>query len=107
MESYALPARRCTSLPRRPHERSVEDLDPSIQLAMKRFGRWIQQRRVAAGISQAQLERMSGLDQTAISRLENGRLRGLRLHRLAAVLAALDGLDIADPTRDRNPPTRF
>jgi transcriptional regulator with XRE-family HTH domain len=43
------------------------------------------------GYSQRQLERLSGVDQTTISRLENGRLRSLRLVRLAALFEALHG----------------
>ena len=81
-------------------------MDPASQIALERFGAWIRERRLQAQLSQAQLERRSGLDQTAISRLERGRLGGLRLHRLAAVFAALDGLTLEDPGRDRQRPTR-
>ena len=91
---------------RRRHVRYDETLDPAVWTALARLGRRILDGRLALGLSQAQLERLSGLDQTAISRLENGRLPGLRLHRLAAVFAVLDGLALGEPGRDRNRPTR-
>jgi transcriptional regulator with XRE-family HTH domain len=40
-------------------------------------------------VSQQQLERLSGVDQTTISRLENGLAPGIRLERLARIGAAL------------------
>jgi transcriptional regulator with XRE-family HTH domain len=43
------------------------------------------------GYTQRHLERLSGVDQTTISRLENGRLTSLRLVRLAAIFLALSG----------------
>jgi DNA-binding Xre family transcriptional regulator len=99
-------ARPRSRFPRRLHERPLDDFEPAIREALIRLGVWVKGKRERAGISQGQLERLSGLDQTAISRLENGRLRHLRLHRLAAVLAALDGLRLEDPERDRGRPTR-
>jgi DNA-binding Xre family transcriptional regulator len=54
--------------------------------------------------TQFALERASGVDQTVISRLENGRLTSLRLIRLAAIYAALDG---RGPGRDRMRPSRL
>jgi transcriptional regulator with XRE-family HTH domain len=47
--------------------------------------------RLRLGLTQQHLERLSGVDQTTISRLENGRLRSLRLVRLAAIFFALRG----------------
>jgi transcriptional regulator with XRE-family HTH domain len=41
-------------------------------------------------MTQAQLARLAGMHQTTLSRLERGRLEGLRLHRLAALIAVLD-----------------
>jgi transcriptional regulator with XRE-family HTH domain len=57
---------------------------------MELLGRWIRESRVAAGMTQAQLARLAGMHQTTLSRLERGRLEGLRLHRLAALIAVLD-----------------
>ncbi len=53
------------------------------------IGRMIFDARRRAGVTQAQLERMSGVDQTTISRLERGRLPGITLGRLAAIVGAL------------------
>ena len=57
---------------------------------MELLGRWIRESRVQAGMTQAQLARLAGIHQTTLSRLERGRLEGLRLHRLAAIIAVLD-----------------
>jgi transcriptional regulator with XRE-family HTH domain len=59
--------------------------------ARRILGASIRRARLRLGWSQRRLEWASGVDQTVISRLENGRLDYLRLPRLAAVLAALDG----------------
>ena len=65
------------------------------------IGRWIYRSRRLAGLSQRQLETSSGVDQTIISKLENGRLRTLRLIRLAAIVGAL-----AERDRERLGTTR-
>jgi transcriptional regulator with XRE-family HTH domain len=54
-------------------------------------------------MSQRELQRLSGLDQGAISRLENGKLNGLRWQRFARIVDALDGLEYAAPPRQREP----
>jgi transcriptional regulator with XRE-family HTH domain len=59
--------------------------------AMVLFGRLIRQARFRSGMSQRQLEWVCGVDQTAISRLENGRIRHMRVQRVAAVVAGLAG----------------
>jgi transcriptional regulator with XRE-family HTH domain len=56
---------------------------------MELLGRWIRESRVQAGMTQAQLARLAGLHQSTLSRLERGALEGLRLHRLAAIIAVL------------------
>jgi transcriptional regulator with XRE-family HTH domain len=56
---------------------------------MELLGRWIRESRVQAGMSQAQLARLAGMHQSTLSRLERGTLEGLRLHRLAAIIAVL------------------
>ncbi|HEX2754096.1 MAG TPA: helix-turn-helix transcriptional regulator [Candidatus Limnocylindrales bacterium] len=57
---------------------------------MELLGRWVRESRTRAGMTQAQLARLAGMHQTTLSRLERGKLEGLRLHRLAAVIAVLD-----------------
>ncbi len=54
------------------------------------LGRWILDARVRAGLGQAQLGRMARVHQSTISRLENGRLEGLSLYKLAMIVAVLD-----------------
>jgi transcriptional regulator with XRE-family HTH domain len=60
-----------------------------VASGMELLGRWIRESRVAAGLTQGQLARLAGMHQTTLSRLERGRLEGLRLHRLAALIAVL------------------
>jgi hypothetical protein len=61
------------------------------------IGRLVRRRRTRVSITQRQLEHLSGVDQTVISRLENGRLGGLRWSRFARLVDALGGLGEADP----------
>jgi transcriptional regulator with XRE-family HTH domain len=64
--------------------------------ALRHLGIVVRTARLRLGYSQRQLERLSGVDQTTISRLENGRLTSLRLVRLAAIFVALrGGIDLA------------
>ena len=58
---------------------------------LKLLGAQVKRGRYARGWTQRRLEEVSGVDQTTISRLENGRLISLRLVRLAALAGALDG----------------
>jgi transcriptional regulator with XRE-family HTH domain len=53
------------------------------------IGRWVKDARRRAQMTQQHVENVSGVDQTIISRLENGRLLSLKLVRLAAVVAAV------------------
>jgi transcriptional regulator with XRE-family HTH domain len=66
----------------RPHERRVI----GAQVAL---GRAIQRARLSQLLSQEALEARSDIDQSTISRLERGLAPGLRLDRLAQVLAGL------------------
>ena len=64
---------------------------PEIEHGLDVIGELVRGGRRDRGWSQYALERASGVDQTVISRLENGVLTSLRLIRLAAIFAALDG----------------
>lgn len=79
--------------PPRPHTADPSRLwatdRADIVVGLDWIGRWIFEARRRAGLTQKQLERMSGVDQTTISRLERGRLAGLRLYRLAAIISCL------------------
>ena len=57
------------------------------------LGAAIRRRRLSLGWTQRVLEAESGIDQTVISRIENGRQYGLRWSRLAELVDALGGLD--------------
>ena len=71
-------------------ELPTRTIDALVGLAILRL-------RVYRGLSQEKLERLSGVDQTVISRLENGRLAGLRRSRFARLVGALGGLALEDP----------
>jgi len=57
----------------------------------------VKRRRITLRWSQRDLERVSGVDQTVISRLENGVLSGMRFSRFARLVAAMNGLDVDQP----------
>jgi transcriptional regulator with XRE-family HTH domain len=64
---------------------------------LRDLGRILRRARLGQGWSQRHLERISGVDQTTISRLENGRLAYFSLVRLGSLIEALRGrLDIYD-----------
>jgi hypothetical protein len=73
------------------------ELDPLTMRGFGQIGALVRRRRHRLAISQRQLERLSGVDQSVISRLENGKLRGLRWSRFANLVGALGGLGEADP----------
>lgn len=52
----------------------------------------IKRRRLLLGWSQRTLEAYSGIDQTVISRLENGKQYGMRWSRFARLVDALGGI---------------
>jgi len=67
------------------------------------LGGTVRRRRLRHAWSQRDLQSLSGIDQGAISRLENGKLNGLRWQRFARIVDALDGLEYAAPPRERPP----
>jgi transcriptional regulator with XRE-family HTH domain len=73
---------------------TIRPLDPRTTAFMKAVGRQVFFARVAQGLSQRQLERLCGVDQTTISRLERGLAPGLRLERLATIMAVLGISDL-------------
>src|SRR5258705_4928191 len=83
-------------LPKRPHRALPWHRGTSpewmVALGMELLGRWIRESRIQAGMTQAQLARLAGVHQPTLSRLERGSLEGLRLHRLAAIIAVLDSM---------------
>ena len=65
--------------------------DPVTLRGLELIGQLVKGRRTA-GITQRQLGERAGVNQSTISRLERGRLNGMRLKRLAAILATLEWL---------------
>lgn len=78
------------------------DRDPELQRGWEIIGAMVKRRRTMIGWSQRDLSRASGLAQSAISRLETGKLSGVRFGRFAKLVAAMGGLDLAAP----HPPRR-
>ena len=84
--------------------RWAHSLDPKHDVEQDGYdliGAMIKRRRLAAGMSQRRLEVLSGIDQTVISRLENGKQYGLRWSRFAILVAKLHGLE---PETAKAPP---
>lgn len=78
---------------------------PRTSDTLRNFGRRVRQVRMAMGLSQRALAAIVGVDQSVISRFENGRAPGIRFDKVAAILAALD-IDRLDGLRPRTPPAR-
>ena len=65
-------------------------LNPDQAHGLQRFGAIVRQARRDTGISQHTLAKVVGIDQSVISRLEAGKLTGLRFRHVGAIVAALD-----------------
>jgi len=82
-----------------PWSANGERIDPPLSVdGMRLVGAALKRRRLRLGLSQTRLERMTGIDQTTISRLECGRRGGLRWSRFTLLVAVLGGLDFGDLT---------
>ena len=77
--------------------------DPELQRGWEIIGAMVKRRRTMIGWSQRDLSRASGLAQSAISRLETGKLSGVRFGRFAKLVASMGGLDPTAP----HPPRRL
>jgi transcriptional regulator with XRE-family HTH domain len=78
------------------------DRRPEVQYGWEIIGEMVRRRRLQLGWSQRDLGDAAGIAQSAISRLENGKLRGMRMNRFATIVAAMGGLDRDQPA----PPPR-
>jgi len=58
-------------------------VDPIDQAMLVELGADLRRRRTEAMLTQRQLEELTHVDQTTISRIENGHISTLRLHRYA------------------------
>jgi transcriptional regulator with XRE-family HTH domain len=82
-------------------------VEPRMADALIRIGLGVREYRRTHGLTQQQLERLCGVDQTTISRLENGLAPGIRLERLARIGSALPQsslLGMASPALKRRDP---
>jgi Helix-turn-helix domain len=70
---------------------------PEVQRGWVILGAMVKRRRIELGWSQRQTELFTGVDQSAISRLETGKLSGMRMSKFARLVAAMNGLDPAAP----------
>lgn len=71
---------------------------PEVIRGWELIGAAVTRRRTRLCLSQPDLERRSGISQSSISKLENGRLRAMNWARFARLVEALDGLDFGSPT---------
>jgi hypothetical protein len=78
---------------------------PEEQLGWDIIGAMVRRRRIRLGWSQRDLWRAAGVPQSTVSRLENGKLSGIRFKRFALVVGAMGGLDPDLPHPPR--PGRF
>ena len=61
----------------------------AAEIGLAQIASWVKEGRRATRMTQQLVENISGVDQTVISRLENGRLHSIRFVRLAAVIGAI------------------
>jgi len=75
----------------------IDRADPMVQIGSFFIGELVRHRRYRLKLTQAELGLAAGVSQPVISRLERGRLRGIRFARLAQIVAVLGGLDPNGP----------
>lgn len=80
------------------------DRQPWSRLAVEYFGDLMHEARRDAECSQRKLERLSGIDQTMISRMERGLRPGARLVIVARVFAGLENARTAARVIPYRPP---
>ena len=72
-------------------------IHPMATVAMQELGRFVFELRAERGMSQRRLAAASGVSQSMISRVENGKAPGTSVETLARVLAGLDRAVEDDP----------
>ena len=77
--------------------------EPQVQRGMELIGAAARRARRRHRWSQRDLEERTGIDQTTISRFENGLRCGMRWSRFATLVAVLDGLDFGIPDQMPEP----
>jgi len=71
------------------HWEFEEDADSAASVGLRLIGDLVREARLHRNLTQRQLAWSALLTQSTISRLENGRLHGMRLTTLAAILGVL------------------
>ena len=66
-----------------------QEVDEAVRVGLIVIGQIARAARLQRGLTQRQLAWRTGLSQSTISKLETGRLRGMRLHTLAAIIGVL------------------
>ena len=77
--------------------------DARVAAGLEIIGTAVYEARRRAGVSQRALGGRCGMDQSTISRLERGKLNGMRLKRLAELVAALQSLTLDGASSVRPP----
>ena len=80
--------------------------EPIVQRGMDLVGDAVRRRRERLHWSQRELGRRTGIDQSSISRLENGHRCGLRWSRFVTLVAVLGGLDFPPDGMPRPRPVK-
>jgi predicted transcriptional regulator len=75
----------------------LANADPVVLRGLAIIGRALYEARRRAGVTQRHLAEICGVHQSTISRLECGRLNGIRLKKLAVIVAALESLSVIAP----------
>jgi transcriptional regulator with XRE-family HTH domain len=87
-----------------PWDALLPERDPLVQRGMVMLGNAVRRARHRNGWTQRELEARTGIDQSTISKFENGRRLGLRFSRFAMLVAVLGGLDFDPPGEARLEP---
>lgn len=66
-----------------------EDVDECVYVGLLVIGGLVREARLRRNLTQRQLAWATGISQSTISKLETGRLRGMRLRTLAAIIGVL------------------
>jgi transcriptional regulator with XRE-family HTH domain len=86
---------------------TMRNHDARTRRVLERIGRTMMLARVGQGLSQRDLEALTHVDQSTICRLENGRAPGIRLDKIATIIAvlAIDQFDSLRTLRELSVPT--
>ena len=75
----------------------IDQAEPMVKVGMHFIGELVKRRRLRLRLTQTELASAIPVHQSVISRLERGRLRGMRFYKFARLVAVLGGLDPHGP----------